>query len=75
MRFGASCRLVLASVALLLLLGGCTSPTKRHYLHHLSIVIEPAEPGSELVAAFDTDRGLAASVASAGVDRDEPFRR
>ena len=62
-------------VALLMLLGGCSSPTKRHYLHHLSIVIEPARPGSELVAAFDADRGQAASVASADIDGGQPFGR
>jgi uncharacterized protein YcfL len=76
MRFGAPRRLVLAGVALLIsawALGGCSSPTKRHYLHHLSIVIEPAEPGSELVAVFETDRDHAPSVASAEIDSNQPF--
>ena len=70
MRFGAFRRLsaaalvVVATVSLI----GCSSPTKRHYLRHLSIVIEPAEPGSVLVSAFDTDRGIPAVTAAAVAD-------
>ncbi len=54
-----------------LVAGGCSSATKRHYLHHLSVTIKPAEPDSDLVALFDAERGGAASsTAIAAVETD-----
>ncbi len=76
MRFGAFrwilCRALVVATATFLV--GCSSPTKRHYLHHLSIVIPPAEPGSNLVAMFDDDRAMDPTATASGSGSDDfPF--
>jgi hypothetical protein len=54
-----------------LAVAGCASPTKRHYLHHLSVTIAPAPPDDPIVALFDARRPTAApETAVAAVDTD-----
>ncbi len=58
MRAGAFRKDISAAIALsaLILLSGCSSPTKRHYLRHLSIVVQPSNPDRDLAAAFTLER-------------------
>ncbi len=66
MRSAAS-RRGLALLALVVVMGGCSSATKKHYLKHLSMTIAPvaseservvaASPGGSAVAAANRDEG------------------
>ena len=48
------------------MVAGCQSPTKRQYLNHLSLRVEPAPYDSPAVTAFAEVRGTrASSVATA----------
>ena len=70
MRSGAPRRLAAHAIflAAILVSAGCSSTTKKNYLHHLSITVHPADDGSELVASFDADRGIGAATASGSED-------
>ena len=75
MRAGASGRRILTGLgvaAALALLGGCSSPIKRSYLHHLSITVPPAPPDSKIVALFAEERGVdrRPTVTVAGAESD-----
>ena len=61
MRSGAS-RRGLVLLALIVVLGGCTSPTKKHYLKHLSTTIEPVSSRSQPLAGADTGRPAVAAI-------------
>jgi starvation-inducible outer membrane lipoprotein len=65
MRSGAS-RRGLVLLAMVFVLSGCTSATKKHYLKHLSTTIAPVSAEAETMAA-----ARAGGPAVAVVNRDE----
>jgi PBP1b-binding outer membrane lipoprotein LpoB len=65
MRSGASPR-GLALLALVVVLGGCSSAAKKHYLKHLSATIAPVSPEARPMAAANQPGS-----AVAAADRNE----
>ena len=63
MRSGAS-RRGLALLALVVVLSGCTSAAKKHYLKHLSTTIAPVSAEAEAMAAAANEGGEAVAAAN-----------
>jgi hypothetical protein len=76
---GTSNRAVLVAGCLCILVAaasGCTSPTKRQYLQHLSLIVAPGVPERQLALDLADARGTPGTpgttgTAIAGVDTSE----
>ena len=73
MRLGASRRFtrILLFAAAFVLLGGCASETKRQYLRHLTLTLDPISVSNVRTGVTDRD---GAGAEFAAMDRNRPSR-